>query len=103
MGADTEIIGAAILSFRLLLHAAAALSLVLFLHEKRTKLVPTIVAILIGGGSAAAFVQGISEFATTAPRTQPWIMAIALGIAIWCLWVRGNIARTFSNFQRRQV
>ena len=92
MGSDSEMIGATILTIRLLLHAVAAISLILFLHEKRTKWVPTVVAILIGGGSAAAFMQGISEFAHTAPRAQPWLMAIALGIAMWCIYTRGNMA-----------
>lgn len=101
MGANPELLGSLILCIRLILHIVTALSLALYLHEKRSKLWPTVIAVIGGGCSAAAFWQGIGEFQTTAPRTQPWVMGITFAFAAACLYSRGNMALIFSRHWTR--
>lgn len=100
MGTNPELIGAAILSIRLLLHVITALSLALYLSERRSRWWPTCIAVIGGGCSLAAFFQGVGEFHTTAPRTQPWVMGITFAFAAACLYSRGNMAKLFSNWPR---
>lgn len=97
MGTNPELIGAAILSLRLLLHIITALSLALYLSERRSRWWPTCIAIIGGGCSMAAFFQGVGEFHSTAPRTQPWVMGIVMAFAAACLYSRGNMARIFTS------
>ena len=96
MGNNPEIIGALILSLRLLLHLVTATSIALYVSEKRSKAWPTVIAIIGGGCSMAAFWQGVGEFHTTAPRTQPWVMGVTFAFAAACVYSRGNMAKIFS-------
>lgn len=101
MGENPEFLGAAILVFRLILHVVTALTLILFLHSERKKIIPTLIAVIGGGGSAAAFWQGIGEFNSIASATQPWIMLIVLAFAAACLYSRGNMAIIFRRPSNR--
>lgn len=103
MGPSPELIGVVILSTRLILHVVTALSLALYLSERRSRWWPTAVAIIGGGCSLAAFFQGVGEFKTAAPHTQPWVMGITFSFAAACLYSRGNMARIFTNWPRRRV
>lgn len=97
MGNNPEVIGAAILSFRLLLHVVTAFSIMLYMSERRSRCWPTVIAIIGGGCSLAAFFQGVGEFHSTAPRTQPWVMGVTFAFAAACLYSRGNMALIFSH------
>jgi len=101
MDHDPATLGAAILSLRLLLHIITAITLVCYLSEHRSRFMPTLAAWLGGGGSMAAFFQGVSEFSTRAPSTQPWVMCVVLAFAMVCVYSRGNLARPFKRLTRR--
>lgn len=99
MGNDPATFGAAILSLRLLLHVITAVTLVCYLSSQRSRFFPTLAAWLGGGGSMAAFFQGVTQFSERAPTTEPWVMCVVMAFAIVCLMSRGNLARPF-NFKR---
>jgi hypothetical protein len=101
MDHDPGQLGAVILSFRLFLHVVTAITLVCYLSAHRNRLLPTLSAWLGGGGSMAAFFQGVSEFQIDAPHTQPWVMCIVLAFAIICVASRGNLAKPFNQIIRR--
>jgi hypothetical protein len=101
MGTNPELIGAAILSLRLLLHVVTALSLALYINHKRSKWWVTALAILGAGCSMAAFFQGVGEFHTTAPRTQPWVMGIVFVLTASCLLGGGDPVRGFRKLWTR--
>ena len=99
MDHDPATFGAAILSLRLLLHVITAVTLVCYLSSHRSRFLPTLAAWLGGGGSMAAFFQGVTQFSERAPSTEPWVMCVVLAFAIVCIMSRGNLARPF-NFSR---
>lgn len=101
MGNDPATWGATILSIRLLLHVITAATLVCYLSQHRSRLLPTMAAWIGGGGSMAAFFQGVDEFTMRAPSTQPWVMCVVLAFAIVCVTSRGNLARPFGRYMRR--
>lgn len=99
MDHDPATLGAAILSLRLLLHVITAVTLVCYLSSHRSRFLPTLAAWLGGGGSMAAFFQGVTQFAERAPTTEPWVMCVVMAFAIVCILSRGNLARPF-NYSR---
>lgn len=101
MGNNPEFWGAVILSIRLFLHAITAVTLACYLSHSRTRLIPTVLAVIGGGCSLAAFFQGVGEFASTAPRTQPWVMGIVFAFAAVCVYSRGNLAKPFNRYNLR--
>jgi len=101
MGHNPELIGTVILSFRLLLHIVTAASLACYLSHERTRWVPTVIAVLGGGCSLAAFFQGLGEFSNVASRTQPWVMGIVFSFAVVCVYSRGNLAKPFNRYKLR--
>lgn len=102
MGTNPELVGAAILSIRLLLHVITAVSLILYVNPRRSKWWVTGLAVIAGGCSMAAFFQGVGEFHTTAPRTQPWVMGVVFVLAAACLLGRGDPVRFFRKWLRAQ-
>jgi len=96
MGNNPEAIGAVILTFRLFLHLITAGSIMFYMSERRSRIWPTVIAVIGGGCSLAAFFQGIGEFSSTAPRTQPWVMGVTFAFAAACLYSRGNMAKFFN-------
>lgn len=101
MGNDPVSVGAVILAVRLLLNVVTAVTLVCYLSGERSRLFPTLAAVIGGGGSMAAFFQGFSDFHSLAPSTQPWVMCIVLAFALVCVTSGGNLARPFSRLSRR--
>lgn len=101
MGHDQEVLGAAILTVRLFLHIVTAVSILLYMSESRSRPWPTVIAIIGGGCSLAAFFQGVGNYQSTIPRTEPWIMGITFAFAAACIYSRGNMARIFGvNWKR---
>lgn len=100
MGNDPASMGAAILSIRLLLHVVTAVALVCYLSHHRTRLLPTLAAWLGGGGSMAAFFQGVSEFRYDSPHTDLGVMCIVVAFAIISVASRGNLAKPFNRLLR---
>lgn len=97
---NAEYLAAAVLAFRLLLNIATALSLACYMSQSRKRLIPTVVAVIGGGCSLAAFFQGVTDFQPTANTTQPWVLGIVFSFAAICLYSRGNLARPFSRLSR---
>lgn len=100
MSDNIEHIGGALLAFRLFLNMATALSLACYMSRSRKRALPTIVAIVGGGCSLAAFFQGVTDFHSHLNGTQPWVLGIVFSFAALCLYGRGNIARPFSRLSR---
>lgn len=100
MGTNPEYLGAVILAFRLFLNLITAASLVCYLSRSRTRWFPTIVAVVGGGCSLAAFFQGVGEFSSASTHTQPWVLGIVFSFAAVCVYSRGNIAKPFSRYTR---
>lgn len=85
--------GAIWLTIRLFLHVVTVWSLVSYMHEARTKCVPTVLAILGGGCSAAAFFQGVTGWDRLVGHTEPWLMGITFVLAAICVLNGGNTAK----------
>lgn len=99
MGNDLTYLGPAILAIRLVLNFITAAALASYLSHERSKLLPTLAAIIGGGGSMAAFFQGVADFDHLAPTTQPWVMCIVLAFTLVCVASRGNLARPFNRLR----
>lgn len=97
MSDNPEFLGAAILAVRLLLNLLTAVSLACYMSRSRTRFIPTVIAVIGGGCSLAAFFQGVGDFHSIANRTQPWVLGIVFAFAAVCLYSRGNIARPFTR------
>lgn len=101
MSDNPEYLGATILVFRMLLNIITAMSLACYMSRSRKRIFPTIVAIVGGGCSLAAFFQGVGEIQNSSyAHTQPWVLGIVFSFAVVCLYSRGNIARPFTRPSR---
>lgn len=100
---DWTTYGEVILSTRLFLHAVTIWSIVRFTSTKRTRLFPTALAVLIGGCSAAAFMQGVTEWRTLVFTTQPWVMGLVASLAFICVSSKGNMSRPFRFIWRENT
>lgn len=86
--------GEIILATRLVLHVITIWSVLSYASQRRTKFLPTALACMIGGFSAAAIFQGIIEWRSLVFNTQPWVMGLTFCLAVICVRSRGNLAKT---------
>lgn len=82
-----------ILCFRLILHAVTIYYIVAYVSHQRKRPAPTALAILIGGCSAAAFMQGMLDWKNLVFNTQPWVMGLVLSLTIICAFSKGNMSK----------
>lgn len=93
--------GEIILSIRLALHLITIWSVVSYVSHKRKKLVPTCLAVGIVAFSLAALFQGIIDWHQLVFNTKPWIMGLVLILAVICVRSKGNVAKSWHGYRRK--
>lgn len=94
-------LGEGLLSLRLFLHAVTVWSVVSFMSEKRTKLIPTLLAIGIAGSSTALFFQGATDFHQLSKSAEPWLLIYAFCMTAICVLNGGNVAKPLPAVLKR--
>jgi len=97
---DWTLYGEVILGTRLTLHLVTIWSIVAYTSSHRSRLMPTALAIIIGGCSAAAAFQVVTEWRNLIFTTQPWLMGLVFSLAVICICSKGNMSRPLRFFYR---
>lgn len=97
---DLTTYGEVILGTRLALHVVTIWSIVAYTSSHRSRLMPTVLAIIIGGCSGAAAFQVVTEWRSLIFTTQPWVMGLVFSLAVICVCSKGNMSRPLRFFYR---
>lgn len=97
---DWTLYGEVILGTRLTLHLVTIWSIVAYTSAHRSRLMPTALAIIIGGCSCAAVFQVVTEWSSLVFTTQPWVMGLVFSLAVICVYSKGNMSRPLRFFYR---
>jgi hypothetical protein len=97
---DWTFYGEVILGTRLTLHIVTIWSIVAYTSGHRSRLMPTVLAIIIGGCSGAAAFQVVTEWRSMVFTTQPWVMGLVFSLAVICVYSKGNMSRPLRFFYR---
>jgi uncharacterized membrane protein len=82
-----------ILGFRLVLHVVTVWYIVGYVSQERKRFTPTVLAIIIGGCSSAAFMQGMLDWKNLVFNTQPWVMGLVFSLTVICACSKGNMSK----------
>lgn len=85
--------GELILGFRLFLHFVTIAYIVSYVSGRRSRFLPTALAVLIGGCSCAALMQGLVEWKNLVFTTQPWVIGLVFSLTVICVHSKGNMSR----------
>ena len=89
--------GAVLLTIRIVFHFLTLASILCWMSDHRTKWFSSLLAFVIAGGSFAAAMQGMTQFATLAPHTEFPFLLLTVAWAILTIANGGNVAKVLHS------